>query len=319
MATFSAKRDEIIRLFCDCTKQQQNNILLELLLQCEPLQLRILYSELKPLLAVNFVAYLPSELVDKIFFLLEAKDLCNIAMCNRLWREKANNNAIWKKLCTDKNWIKYGDDQSLLNINNETTINTTPAQHQILLNSLKSTLKTCRWKEIYIRAYLLNRNWNTGRYTSIHTLRGHKQRVISLSCDGKWIVSGSEDNAARIWDLYTGACKHVLDNHTDSVRCLTLKNSVLVTGCFDGIVRIFDANTGRCLRTIRLWDFSTGRCLHVMRGHTDEIQAIEMYKEYVVTSAWDDTIRLWDINSGNYKKIWKNDAGRAIRPPLNIL
>ena len=61
----------------------------------KPLQLRILYHELKPLLAVNFVAYLPNELVDKIFFLLDAKDLCNVAMCNSLWREKANNDAIW--------------------------------------------------------------------------------------------------------------------------------------------------------------------------------------------------------------------------------
>ena len=53
------------------------------------------------------------------------------------------------------------------------------------LSILNSNLKTCRWKEIYIRAYLLNQNWNKGRYTAIHMLRGHNQRVVSLSCDGK--------------------------------------------------------------------------------------------------------------------------------------
>lgn len=90
--------------------------------------------------------------------------------------------ACRKKLCKDKNWIKYGEDSSIYS-NNETTMTTNPASS--ILNFIKSNLKTCRWKEIYIRAYLLNQNWNKGRYTAIHMLRGHNQRVVSLSCDGK--------------------------------------------------------------------------------------------------------------------------------------
>jgi len=43
-------------------------------------------------------------------------------------------------------------------------------------------------------------------------LRGHSDVVLSVafSRDGKWIVSGSDDNLVKIWDAETGAkvCSH---------------------------------------------------------------------------------------------------------------
>ena len=66
-----------------------------LLFVFQPLQLRLLYNELKPLLAVDFVASLPKELAERIFSYLSVKSLSCVAQCNRLWRERSNHNAFW--------------------------------------------------------------------------------------------------------------------------------------------------------------------------------------------------------------------------------
>jgi len=41
----------------------------------------------------------------------------------------------------------------------------------------------------------------------VRTLTGHLGEVNSVawSSDGKWIVSGSDDNLVKIWDAETGA------------------------------------------------------------------------------------------------------------------
>ena len=70
-------------------------VFLFLLFVFQPLQLRLLYNELKPLLAVDFVASLPKELAERIFSYLSVKSLSCVAQCNRLWRERSNHNAFW--------------------------------------------------------------------------------------------------------------------------------------------------------------------------------------------------------------------------------
>ena len=43
----------------------------------------------------------------------------------------------------------------------------------------------CKWKLIFIKAHHLKVNWEKGRYTLAPILRGHKERVLALDCDGK--------------------------------------------------------------------------------------------------------------------------------------
>ncbi|TMW57534.1 hypothetical protein Poli38472_003459 [Pythium oligandrum] len=66
----------------------------------------------------------------------------------------------------------------------------------------------------------------------ISILRGHEGGVISLgfTADYKYLLSGSWDGTARVWDLATMQCVHVLEGHENGVCVLGLPNGVVVTG-----------------------------------------------------------------------------------------
>jgi len=50
--------------------------------------------------------------------------------------------------------------------------------------------------------------WDIKQKRIRHLLQGHQQEIYSLefSRDGGFIVSGSGDKSARIWDMATGSC-----------------------------------------------------------------------------------------------------------------
>ena len=41
---------------------------------------------------------------------------------------------------------------------------------------------------------------------------------VAISPDGRRVVSGSDDNTLKVWDVATGECVATLKGHSDSVR-----------------------------------------------------------------------------------------------------
>ncbi|XP_042194059.1 F-box/WD repeat-containing protein 7-like [Callorhinchus milii] len=292
-----------------------------------PLQLRELYTELKPLLAIDFAANLPQELVEKIFSYLSAEDLFRVAHCNKLWREMSNTDTLWQPLCALQNWLHFHTDQQLFtksHYNYSLTGLTSPRYTSADCSNFPSLAPTCYWKEIYKRACHLKQNWILGRYTVLRSLRGHKERVACIDCDGKRLVSGSTDKTARVWDVVTADCLHILDSHTDAVTSVCIKHEVIITGCADSLIRVFQTETGVCLRalmghiagvdhlcfdgtsvvsasldrTVRVWSIQDGRCRSIFRGHDDDIQYLTMKDHLVVSTSWDCTVRMWNLRQG---------------------
>lgn len=72
----------------------------------------------------------------------------------------------------------------------------------------------------------------SGDGVRVAVLVGHEGGVTSLglsSC-GKYLLSGSWDGTARVWDLQTKQCVHVLSEHENGVCVLGLPNGTIVTG-----------------------------------------------------------------------------------------
>jgi WD40 repeat protein len=89
----------------------------------------------------------------------------------------------------------------------------------------------------------------------VHVLREHSDGVLSAaySPDGKWIVTASIDQTARVWDAATGEVVRVLRGHSAEVNAAAFSpdGQRIATASRDGTARIWDAATGRELIVLR--------------------------------------------------------------------
>jgi uncharacterized protein (TIGR03066 family) len=86
-------------------------------------------------------------------------------------------------------------------------------------------------------------------------LKGHTAGVVSaaFSPDGTRIVTGSNDNTARVWNAESGAEVLRLKGHSEGVTSATfsLDGTRIVTASSDNTVRVWDAKSGVLLLSIQ--------------------------------------------------------------------
>jgi WD40 repeat protein len=77
-------------------------------------------------------------------------------------------------------------------------------------------------------------------------LRGHEAQVgaVKISPDNRWIITGSYDNTARLWDLGArnpAANSVLMSGHTNSVSVVAFSphNRWVVTGSGDSTARVW--------------------------------------------------------------------------------
>jgi hypothetical protein len=172
------------------------------------------------------------------------------------------------------------------------------------------------------------------------TLRGHEAWVNSaaFSPDGKWVVTASYDETARVWASATGNEMVVL-HHEGTVwsAAFSPDGQWVVTAGGDGKVRVWDVSTalntkaatgvemavlrgrggwvssaafspdGKLVVTVggpdnpvQVWEVDTNRELAVLRGHEAWVNsaAFSPDGQWVVTASDDRTARVWEASTG---------------------
>jgi hypothetical protein len=118
-------------------------------------------------------------------------------------------------------------------------------------------------------------------------------KTVAISPDNRWLVTGSLDKTARLWDLSAkdpAANSIVLHGHEGPLWAVAISpdNRWVVTGSFDN--------------TARLWDLSAkdpAASPVVLRGHEGGVMAVAISPDnrWVVTGSLDNTARLWDLSA----------------------
>jgi WD40 repeat protein len=125
----------------------------------------------------------------------------------------------------------------------------------------------------------------TGKCTA--TFTGHQYAIwsVAISTDNSFIVTGSMDSTAQVWDAHTGEYIATLTGHRESVTSVAISpdNSLIVTGSSDCAARVWDAHTGKCLATLSDHD-----------GWVTSV-AISTDNSFIVTAHKDNAARMWSL------------------------
>jgi WD40 repeat protein len=117
--------------------------------------------------------------------------------------------------------------------------------------------------------------------------QGHEDRVLSVafSPDGKSIVSGSNDNTLRLWDLHGNQIGQPFQGHEDWVRSVAFSpdGRLIVSGSAD--------------KTLRLWDLQGNQIGLPFQGHEFSVSSVAFSPDgkEIVSGSADKTLRLWDL------------------------
>jgi WD40 repeat protein len=116
-----------------------------------------------------------------------------------------------------------------------------------------------------------------------------------LSPDRKYLVTGSWDNSARVWDVETGQVVQRLgktldgsvDEHQGNVNCVDFspEGDMLLTASED--------------RTVKLWSVGDWKLVRTLRGHeAGVLHAVFSHDgSRVLTASRDKTARVWDAQT----------------------
>lgn len=229
-------------------------------------------------------------------------------------------------------------------------------------------------------------NWRTGECISTYT--GHSGGVIGLHFDSTILASGSTDRTVKIWN-FEDKSTFLLRGHTDwvnSVRVDTASHTVF-SASDDCTIRLWDLDTKECIRifeghvgqvqqvvplprefeleehdtdsdvdsstssvsgdeplvgltnsfstsdpfgpsfksgrqlppkyiltsaldsTIRLWETSTGRCLRTFFGHLEGVWALAADTLRIVSGAEDRMVKIWDPRTRKCERTFTGHAG----------
>ena len=130
--------------------------------------------------------------------------------------------------------------------------------------------------------------WLYSDYTGAEKalLTGHTApvRCVSFNSNGTMLVSGSDDNTVRLWDLTTGMLKATLTGHEGTVNSVAFSpdGTMVASGSNDNSVRLWDVAAET--RKATLW-------------HSDDVNTVQFRPDgATLASGGDDYyVRLWDI------------------------
>ena len=154
-------------------------------------------------------------------------------------------------------------------------------------------------------ASLLDRRYRISPSRNWITLKGHGGSVnaMTISPDGTFLATASEDTTCRVWNCRSWQLQAELRGHTQYVGCVAANNDCVITGSAD--------------KTLRKWSPSTGSTLVVFCGHSNGVNCVKMHGNIVYSTSFDKTARQWSVDTGECLRVYRGHT-RPVTPLLVV-
>ncbi|KAK1282559.1 Coatomer subunit beta'-2 [Acorus calamus] len=161
--------------------------------------------------------------------------------------------------------------------------------------------------------------WNLGSPDPNFTLDAHLKGVNCVDYftggDRPYLITGSDDHTAKVWDYQTKSCVQTLEGHTHNVSavCFHPELPIIMTGSEDGTVRIWHSTTYRLENTLnygleRVWAVGYMKgSRRVVIGYDEGTIMIKIGREEPVASMDNSGKIIWakhnEIQTVNIKSV----------------
>lgn len=291
---------QVWSLFSAAPSKHRNLMLQGVLAQCCFPQLSFLSANVRELIRIDFLSALPPEVAFRILSFLDTTSLCKAAQVSRRWRQLADDDVVWHRMCeqhidrkcTQCGWglpllerklLRSTKRQIELRAAGNFSLDTNPPASQERTGSMDG-ISTASESESHPDCSDLDRA-SDGRVSPVATRRPPLG------------TSESDFKKTRPWkDVYKdrfkvgtnwkyGRCSvKILKGHTNGVMSLQFADDVLATGSYDA--------------TIKIWDLESGQELRTLRGHTMGVRCLQFDDNKLISGSLDKTLKVWNWRTG---------------------
>ncbi|KAF2073848.1 hypothetical protein CYY_004844 [Polysphondylium violaceum] len=132
-------------------------------------------------------------------------------------------------------------------------------------------------------------------------LRGHQDLVLSVdvSNDGQFMLSGSRDKSAMLWDLNSKKPIMSLNGHTSSVTCVAMskkQNNFAITASEDRTIKLWKLAPNESVKSGKVQKASA---VLTKIAHEKDINAISIAPndKIFATASQDSYVKIWSVNN----------------------
>ncbi|KAF1995959.1 sulfur metabolite repression control protein-like protein SconB [Amniculicola lignicola CBS 123094] len=295
-------------LFSAAPSKHRNLMLQGILAQCCFPQLSFVSSSVRNLIKIDFLAALPTELGFKILCYLDTTSLCKASQVSRRWRQLADDDVVWHKMCEqhiDRKCVKCGWGLPLLDQRRLRT-----EKRRIQLRASGKGLN--EWSPVITP--LPSSSYSDIPTTLPGSILGSKRPAPGEDSEATALAkrpctdtfrdqqeSYFDQPKKRPWkDVYKDRFKvgtnwkygrfstTILKGHTNGVMCLQFDDRILMTGSYDA--------------TVKIWDLETSKEIRTLTGHVAGIRCLHFDDVRLITGSLDWTIKVWNWRTGECVK-----------------
>jgi F-box/WD-40 domain protein MET30 len=248
---------------------------------------------------------LPTEISLQILSKLDTISLCKSAQVNRTWRQLADDDVVWHKLCEQhlgSRCRKCGWGLPLLErkrLRQEKRQIQLRAKGVGVEGSLPETEVPEHVRRDTPKPSTEQKRSRSGDSTEAESSPKRQCNTDNDSNGGTYLTRRPWKDVYKTRFKVGSNWKHgryssrIIKGHSNGVTCIqegsnVLGDNVLASGSYDTTVKMFDTETGKLLKTFE--------------GATLAIRCLQFNARQLITGSLDNQVRLYDIETGELKR-----------------